>query len=155
MDAAPPPFFLRARRVLARAALLIVAVLAGVNVADVLRRVPVPPRVASAAEPDSVARMERRLARLRHALETRRLRGVVGYVADVPAERVAGEAQATVDYYQAQFALAPAVLDLVAERHGWVVTNLRTAALAQRMPAGYVVVEDFGEGVALLRKAAP
>lgn len=155
MDAAPPSFLPRARRVLARAALLIVAVLAGVNVADVLRRVPVPPRVASAAEPDSVAQMERRLAPLRAALEMRKLDGLVGYVGDVPAERVPADAQATVDYYQAQFALAPAVLDLAVERREWAVANLRTARLAERLPAGFVVAEDFGGGVALLRKAAP
>lgn len=155
MDAASPALWPRARRMIARAALVVVALLAGVNIADVLRRVPVPSRVVTAGEPDSVARMERRLAPLRQALETHRVRGPIGYVGDLPAERALADPQATVDYYQAQFALAPAVLDLAVERHAWAVANLRTARLAERLPAGFVVADDLGDGVALLRKAAP
>lgn len=137
------------------AGLAAVVTLAIVNVAHTIGRVPVPPLVASAGPPDAVVAMERRLARLRFTLERRGLRGPLGYVGDRPGTQVLDEPQTTADFFQAQFVLAPAVLDLSVERREWAVANLRAGDPRSRVPAGFVVVDDFGGGVLLLRKAAP
>jgi hypothetical protein len=135
----------------------LVAVVAGAlfNVAHTIGRQPVPPLVASASPPDAVMAMERRLARLRFELERRGLRGPIGYVGDLPGARVLDDPQTVADFFQSQFVLVPAVLDLSVERREWAVANLRAPEPRGRLPAGFVVVEDFGAGVYLLRKAAP
>ena len=130
-------------------------VLAIVNVLAVARRVPVPSLVASAGTPDAVVAMERRLGRLRFGLERRGLRGPIGYVGDRLGTKVLDDPQTTADFFQTQFVLAPAVLDLSVERREWAVANLRAGRPREKVPAGFAVVEDFGGGVLLLRKAAP
>lgn len=132
-----------------------VVVVALVNLMHATGRTPVPPLVASAGEPDALMRQERRLAALRRSVESRGLRGVVGYVGDLPGTRVLDEPQTVTDYFQTQFVLVPLVLDLNTEHCEWAVANLRRGPAAERLPPGFGVVEDFGGGVLLLRKAVP
>lgn len=152
MDPTPSQLWRRRVGVLGLAAVALLAVL---NVSHGLGRVSVPPRVASAGEPDSVVRQERRLASLRRSVEQRGVRGTIGYVGDQPGTRVLDDQQAVTDYFQSQFVLAPLVLDLSVERRQWAVANLRATKAAARVPAGFTIVEDFGDGVLLLRKAVP
>lgn len=126
-----------------------------INIVHVVQRTPARPRVASAAPPDIVTRQEKRLDALRAALVARGLRGSVGYVTDVAAGAVLADAARAEDYYLAQFVLLPAVLDLNYAAHAWVVANHRDAPAGLPELPGYVIESDFGDGVRLLRKAAP
>ncbi|MBI5770127.1 MAG: hypothetical protein HZA93_20295 [Verrucomicrobia bacterium] len=157
METGPAKWWRRdsVRRACGGAGLVALAGLSGWNVVDTVGRVPVPPLVASVGEPDAVVAMERRLGRLRFTLERRGLRGPIGYVGDRPGTGVLDGPQTVADFFQAQFVLVPVVLDLSVERREWAVANLRAASPLTRVPAGFAVVEDFGGGVFLLRKAAP
>ncbi len=129
------------------AMLAALVVVAGVNLADLTKRVPPPPRVKSAGTPDLIARQEARLDALRRELERRKLRGTVGYVTDAIPE--------TDDRYSAQFALLPVVLDSNVAAQDWVVGNFRGPNPRSAIPGGFVVEKEFPDGVFLLRKAAP
>ena len=135
--------------------LIVLAGVAGVNVADLTRRVPPPPRVPGGGQGNALLAQEARLAPVRRALEVRAVRGAVGYVSDLPPDELRQDAAGMERYFHAQFALAPWILDPSAERCAWAVLDLQRAAPAARRPAGYVVVEDFGTGLQLLRRAAP
>jgi hypothetical protein len=134
---------------------LLIAALAAVNLTQTARRTPAVPRFASVVPADAAVRQEQRCARLRAALATQGVGGVVGYVADLPPEQMRGEGDAMKEYFLTQFAVTPLVLDTNAAEREWVVANLHTGTVATRAPAGFRVVEDCGEGVFLLRKERP
>jgi hypothetical protein len=137
------------------AALLLVVVTAVINVLHMAQKVLPPAQDASAAATDPVTCSERRFARLRERVRELHITGTVGYVGDMPGDRLTADARAVEDYYLAQFALVPLVLDLNADVHDWAVANMRTTAPAARVPVGWKIVEDFGAGIILLRKATP
>lgn len=134
--------------------LVALVIIAGINLAHVVRRVPAPPHFVSAPA-DAVMRSEQRFARVRDALKTRHVRGTVGYVADVPPERMRADAAAMEELFLAQFALVPVVLEANGAAGRWAIANLHRAAAAERIPRGFHVVEDCGDGVLLLEREAP
>jgi hypothetical protein len=130
-----------------RIILTLLVLAACVNAFHMTRRVAAPPLVASAAVPDLVQRQERRLANLRRDLETQAWRGTIGYVSDATDAVDA-------DRYSAQFVLVPLVLDPNYHAHDRAVANFQRGVTAGRVPAGYAVEKDYGDGVLLLRRAA-
>jgi hypothetical protein len=76
--------------------------------------------------------------------------GVVGYMSDAR-----GSMESTRSYYLAQYALAPVVVAQDAN-HELVVGNCASALAVARLAAasGLTVVEDFNNGVALLRRGS-
>ena len=82
-------------------------------------------------------------------------RGPIGYLADWPADQLAGTPRGMEEYFITQFALVPWVIDARATDCRWVVANLHTASLATRIPTGYVVAKEFDAGVALLWRSTP
>jgi hypothetical protein len=135
-------------------AMMVVVVMAVVNVVHIAQTVPPPPRESPGAAIDPVTRHERRLAALSANVGARGLKGTIGYIGDLSGSRLAGDARGVEDYYLTQFALVPLVLDSNPEPHEWAVANLRTTIPQTRVPGSWRIVEDFGEGVLLLRKAA-
>ena len=126
-----------------------------INLAQALRRVSPAPHFTPTVPTNSVERSERRFAGLREAMKKHRVRGKVGYVADLTPERMRENAAAMEELFLAQFALAPVVLDTDLEKCFWAVTNFHEAPAADRVPQEFRVVEDLGGGVRLLRKEAP
>ena len=91
--------------------------------------------------PDTVTqRSDQRFAALRAALPER---GVVGYAGETGADAVV-----TADYYLAQYALAPLVVDR-SPNHALVVGNFPSGAPAQPPSDHLRLVKDFGGGVLL------
>jgi len=89
------------------------------------------------ARPDDVSRRsDQRFAALKLKLPAS---GVVGYLGE------SGDS-ATPDYYLAQYALAPLVVDLSAD-HPIVVGNFHSSSA--EIPPNLWLVEDFGNGVML------
>jgi hypothetical protein len=134
---------------------LLIAALAVINLAQTVRQTPAAPRFASVVPADAAVRLEQRCAKLRAALAAHGVKGVVGYLADLPPEQMREEGDAMKEYFLTQFALTPIVLDTTLADCAWVVTNFHTGTVATRMPAGFRVVEDCGDGVLLLRKEGP
>jgi hypothetical protein len=135
--------------------LVVLVAVGAINLAATARRVPPQPRAPAAVPSNVVMRQEQRLAGLRASLQARDVRGTVGYLADLPAHELAASHPAMESYFLTQFALAPRVLDASANGARWIVANLHTTTIAQRLPAGFRVAEDFGKGVFLLEKVAP
>lgn len=133
----------------------LVAVVAVANVVSTAQKTPPPPVGSPAGPNDPVMRQERRFAELRAGIRDRGLGGAAGYLGDLPASRLLADARGVEGYYLAQFALAPLVLDLDAERHEWIVVNLQDPAGSPKVPSGWRVEQDYGRGVRLLRKAPP
>lgn len=132
-----------------------VVVVALVNLRALVERFPPAAPYADAAANDPAIRQEQRFAALRADLKARGLRGDVGYRGDVPPDRLFPDATACADYYLAQFTLAPFVLDPNFAAHNWCVTNFRTLPASARPLPGWRIVQDFGDGVLLLRKERP
>src|SRR5262245_49421599 len=107
--------------------LVAVAVVALVNVVSVARRVPPPPVPVPGAPVDAATRQEQRLGQVRRELTARNIRGVVGYFADLPADKLRTDPAGTEDYYVAQFVLVPVVLDPNVAAHEWAVANWRAS----------------------------
>jgi hypothetical protein len=126
-------------------ALSAVAAVAVANVFHTARNVAPPPIDPPAALQDPITQRETRLARFRANAQARGLRGTIGYVGD--------PAGGSDEYFHAQFALVPLVVDFDPAPHEWAVADLRPPPDAPRVPAGWRVVEDCGEGVLLLRKS--
>jgi hypothetical protein len=104
------------------------------STARILYRAPVPSRL----EADHVAqRSDQRFAAIKLALPDR---GVIGYIG-------AGDPDGTADYYLAQYALAPRVIDR-SSSHPLVVGNFSQGP-PKILPPGLTVVKDFGKGVLL------
>lgn len=90
-------------------------------------------------EPDEVAkRSDQRFAAVKLALPSR---GNIGYVGET------GESSLP-DYYLAQYALAPLVVDRSIQ-HKFIVGNFPSLQVPASLP-GLRQIEDFGNGVVLL-----
>ena len=98
------------------------------------------PTPASARESsgENTKRSDQRFSALRAALPER---GVVGYSGEPDTAALA-------DYYLAQYALAPLVVDH-SPNHSLVVGNFRAGTPVSEPPDGLRVVRDFGDGVLL------
>lgn len=129
------------------AALLAVAAVALANLIQTTRRVPPPAIGVGAASFDPLTWHEQRFERFRVGAAKHGVRGTIGYIGDQDA--------ADDDYYYAQFALVPLLLDFDPAPHRWAVANLRKSRAAARIPAGWIIAEDFGDGVLLLGKSSP
>lgn len=136
-------------------ALLAVVATALANVWHVAHRITPPPVESSIAPTDPVVQQERRLAGLRASLRASGLTGTIGYLGDKPGPQLVDDPPGAQDYYLAQFALAPLVLDLDIERHTWAVASLHSTVLKARMPTGWRMEQDCGAGIFLLRKVRP
>ena len=132
-----------------------VVVTAAINLAQTVRRVPPPPRRPEAPATDPVVRNEARFAAVPAALQRHEVRGVVGYFCDLAPEVMAATPAAMEDYFLAQFALTPWVLDPRATDRPWAIANLRSPGGAERLPAGYRIAANFGGGVLLLERPKP
>lgn len=130
------------------------AALTGVSVAELARAVGRPPpaiALGPVGPSDAVMQAEEAWAPVAQQLAARKIAGVVGYWGPVPADRLHGEGPPVERFYQAQFALAPVVLEADGLR-GWVIVDIR-AGEERPPPPGYAVVRDFGNGRWLLRRA--
>jgi hypothetical protein len=136
-------------------AVVAIVVVGGINLVHALRRVPPAPHYAPVVPTNNVVRHEQRFAGMRAALKTHHVRGTIGYLADLPPERMRENAAAMEELFLTQFALVPVVFETKVETCTWAVTNFHTASPAERLPPGFRVVEDFGGGVLLLRKEIP
>jgi hypothetical protein len=136
-------------------AALLIVVLGAINLAQTIRRVPPPPRYAPRVPADVAMRHERRFAAVHAALETRGIRGPIGYLADLPPDKMREDPAAMQEFFLTQFALVPVVLDADVAHFTWTVANLHASSATDRLPAGFRIVEDFGDGVLLLRKENP
>ncbi len=105
--------------------------------------------------PDAVARHEQRLAPVITELRARGIQGTIGYLTDVPGDKIFSEFATVEQYYLTQFAVAPIVLDLHPEHQPWVLVNQRQPANAVSTLAGFAVIKEFGDGLALLQRTAP
>lgn len=104
---------------------------------------------------DRVVEQEHRLASLRQSVVERGIRGTAGYFTDVPGDQIFTTFPTVEQYYLTQFALSPLVLDPYASDHPWTIVNLRTTVANPNLPSGYAVVEEFGDGLMLLKKGTP
>ena len=136
-------------------ALLVLVVVCASNVVTTVRRVPPQPRAPVPVPSNVVLQQEQRLAAVRASLQKRNVHGTIGYLADLPPNELAGNHHAMEAYFLTQFALVPLVIDARATDSRWMVANLHTTKMAERLPPGFRMAEDFGSGVALLEKVAP
>ena len=134
--------------------LFALALVCGINVVATARRIPPPPRTPPETPQDVVMRLEQRMSGVRDVLRTRAVRSPLGYVADLPAAELGTSHEGMQEYFLAQFALVPWVVDPKTEDCRWIIANLHTKPIADRIPAGFRVAEDFGRGVWLLEKTA-
>lgn len=105
------------------------------SVVQIVRNAPRPWRL----QPDDIARRsDQRFAAVKRVLPSS---GVIGYVGE-PGE------SSLPDYYLAQYALAPLVVDRSIE-HKVVVGNFPSLHIPPLMP-GLREIQDFGNGVVLL-----
>ena len=131
---------------------LALAVVAGINLVTTARRILPPPRAPVVIAKNVVMRHEHRFAAVRDALKARSVSHAIGYLADLPPTELRSSERGMQEYFLTQFALAPWILDATAGDTQWVIVNLHTTRIADRMPVGFRVAEDFGDGVALLEK---
>ena len=141
----------RAWRAILLGAVIAVAIF---NVIATARRVPPPPRLAPGEPPDVVMRYEARFAPVRRALAEHGVRGTIAFIGGEPA-RTGAEPDAMLDYLLTQFALSPWVLDRNPVPHAWLVANPRAGKLPEEIGAEFQVVQQFGGGLALLRRITP
>lgn len=134
---------------------LLIALVCGLNLAQAVRRTPPPPSEPAGQPTNNVMRQEARFATLRQALQRHAIRGTLGYLTDLSPDQLATDPKGMEDYFLTQFALAPWVLDARKSDGPWAVANLRTARLEARIPPGFRLVEDLGDGVLLLREGPP
>ena len=90
------------------------------------------------SENDIGRRSDQRFAAIKESLPER---GVIGYVGE-PGAAAMG------DYYLAQYALAPLVVDH-SPNHPLIVGNVPTAQPPQPAPENLKLMKDFGDGVLL------
>jgi hypothetical protein len=96
-------------------------------------------------------RQEHRLADLRNALAMRNITGKIGYIGDVASSHMETDDRGVEDYYLAQYTLAPWVLDTKADGYALAIANLASDR-PERLSGQWQTVENFGDGVLLLRK---
>ncbi len=89
---------------------------------------------------------ESRLAPVRRKLQERGVPGTVGYYFFVPWKK-----PLLPEYFSSQYALVPRVIDWQYASYDWVVVNLRTQPHLS-LPPKFTIVDDFGDGVYLLKK---
>lgn len=94
------------------------------------------PKPSELHQDDVARRSDQRFAALRAELPTR---GVIGYIGE-------SDGTAVPDYYLAQYALAPLVLDH-SINHKLVVGNFTDAS---KLPHELALIKNFGNGVLLL-----
>ena len=135
-------------------AALTLAIVCAVNLAATIRRVPPAARFSDAEHANPAVRADERFRSVRRALTTHGAHGTVAYLADAPPDQLAANPRAMEEYFLAQFALAPWVLDARVGSWRWAVADFHGAAAAERIAADYRVVEDCGNGVLLLEKIA-
>jgi len=121
------------------------------NVAWLDATLPLPPIGPPGAPVDAVTRAEARFAALRSALAARAIHGKVGYLTDVAGDQLAATPRGIERYFQAQFALAPLVLQ-VDGRQSWIVTDFEQADSLRRVPPGWSLAAECGPGVSLLHR---
>jgi hypothetical protein len=136
------------------ATLTFVGVVATANVIHIAGKLTPPPTVeAPDVRLDYVTRCERRFAAFRQNARIRGLSGTIGYVENWhDGESSSHEIEA--DYFIAQFALLPLILDHNLGGHEWALANFRTSTPPD-LPVGWRIVENFGQGVLLLGRSAP
>lgn len=80
---------------------------------------------------------------------------VVGYVSEIQTWSVLVDANAVKQYYLTQYALAPVIV-VNNPNLELVVANFSNPNSVSELPMtrGFVVLEDFGDGVALLKREA-
>jgi hypothetical protein len=98
------------------------------------------------ASPDLVDYYASRLSGVRRSMEERKLPERIGYCYFLPSEKAL-----LPDYFASEYALAPRVLDWHYTGYEWVVMNVRMRSHSA-LPHGFSVVEDFCDGVFLLRR---
>lgn len=133
---------------------LLIVLVCGLNLNHAVRRTP-PPSVPTTQPTNNVMRQEARFAPLRQALQRHAVRGTLGYLTDLSPDQLAADPKGMEDYFLTQFALVPWVLDARKADGLWAVANLHTTRPEARIPAGFRVAEDFGDGVFLLRRGPP
>ena len=136
-------------------AVVAVAITGIINLTHTARRLPPPPRAPEIAQGNPVVRHEQRLGAVARALRRHGAHGTLGYLADLPTAQLSGDASAMEDYFLTQFVLVPWVIDAGSSDCTWALANLRHATAATRVPADFSIVEDFGQGVLLLRRTRP
>lgn len=96
-------------------------------------------------DPDTAAAADARYAELHQAMPP--VRVTLGYVSDLTGDG---------PFYQAQYALAPVILER-GTGHDLILGNFSSPAAIEKAVAGQhlTIYRDFGNGVLLLRKAAP
>jgi hypothetical protein len=104
---------------------------------------------------DNVMRHEQRFSAIRAGVAARGLSGTLGYLGELPKGQWQVDSNSVENYYLAQFALAPLILDADAVRREWIVADLPKGKLAARTPSGWSLAEDFGDGTFLLRMESP
>jgi hypothetical protein len=144
-----------AMRVWSVAAIAVLLVVGGWNGIGMARRVPPPARAEAGAASSVVMRHEQRFAGVREALQRRGARGTICYLADVAGAELAAHPRGMEEYFLTQFVLVPWVLDATRHDGEFVVANLHASAIGARMPPGFRVAEDFGNGVCLLERVRP
>ena len=118
----------------ATSAILILVFSCVLSTARILHRAPVPGHL----EVDHVAqRSDQRFTAMKGTLPDR---GVIGYIG-------ADDMDGTADYYLAQYALAPRIIDR-SSGHPLVIGNCPHGS-PQLPPSGLTLVKDFGDGVLL------
>jgi len=122
------------------------------NLTQLETTLPLPPIGPADAPVDSVTRSDARFAAVRAALEARKIHGAIGYYPDEPKDRLAAAPRGIERYFQAQFALAPLILQ-VDGQDSWIVTDFDRLESAHRLPAGWSVAADCGAGVSLWHRA--
>ena len=133
-------------------ALLVVVAVAAANVLRMAQAVPPPFADSPAVVPDPVSRYEQRFDTLRGSLRSRGLKGPLGYITSRTRSQWTEESHDGEIYYRTQFALAPLVLDPEPANYEWAVANLTAADTPIRIPAGWLIAHDIGDGVFLLHK---
>lgn len=98
------------------------------------------------ASADLVDYYVNRLSEVRHSLKGHKVPETIGYCYFLPSEK-----SLLPDYFASQYALAPWVLDWHYTGYEWVVMNVRMRSHSS-LPRGFTVVENFGDGVFLLRR---
>jgi hypothetical protein len=143
------------RQILPALAAVSIVTVALTNLLDLTQRVPPAALEISGAvaSSDPAMRQERRLAKLRESAKAHGISGAVGYLDDAPVGSPVDAPPRVQEYYLAQFALVPLVLDRVAAAHPWAIANFFTARRAIAVPPSWQVVEDFGDGVLLLHQS--
>lgn len=136
-------------------ALLPIAVVAVTNVIHSAKTVPPAPFALGPMGLDNVMKREQQFADLKVSLQRRGVPGVLGYIGETSGDSSSENPRLTEDYYLAQFVLVPWVLDRHAAASDWSVANLRSSAARTYLPSNLQVVEDFGNGVLLLKRSTP